>query len=230
VLSAPTDREALYLKACPPIWAQETTLTAELAVRHVNLVPMVLGVRPDENGLLTVEAAGQKLNTLRDRNLYLSLWEYLLTRYGRAQIDYADTPARLPDLGCPDWRVERLLSFIRPFLLDLVPAIAEERRGFPVWQRAELERAATQPEHLCSQLATYTIPDTLHHGDFHSVNIVADGRSCRVVYWAFQAGISHAFFFASVVFEEHNDPAIRARLRDHYLRLWTAFESMDRLC
>jgi hypothetical protein len=50
-----------------------------------------------------------------------------------------------------------------------------------------------------------------------------------VVDWAFQAGVSHAFFFMSVVFEEHVEPNVQSYLRDHYLRLWTDFEPMDRL-
>jgi len=229
VLRAPTTDGTVYLKACPSMWAQEPVLTADLAAHQASLVPAVLAVQAEQCWLLTAEAAGRKLKTLGDRELYLSLWQDLLTDYGQAQLEYARDPSRLRRLGCPDWSVERLSRYVPRFLLDLIPALGEEHPDFPVWSRAELEAATARLERLCSRLAAYNIPDTLHHGDFHSVNILTDGRSCRVVDWAFQAGISHPFFFMSVVFEEHTDPAIRSRLRDHYLRLWTDFEPMNRL-
>jgi hypothetical protein len=228
LLRAPTAKGPLYLKACPSMWPQEPQLTAALAGRYGNVTPIVVAAQPEERWLLTLGFDGQKLNQLGDRDRYLVLWEALLTQFGHMQIEYAHHTEHLTRLGCPDWRLDRLFPFVRRFLLELVPAIDWEGADSP-WSRATLESLAERLEEACESLATYDIPATLHHGDFHSANILTDGASCRVVDWAFQAGIAHPFFFMSVVFEEHVDPPVRTRLRDRYLRLWTDREPMERL-
>jgi hypothetical protein len=226
ILRLDTQQGRLYFKACPPTWPQEPALTCELSLHYPQLIPHVAAIEARERWLLTEAFEGPKLRQIGNRDRYIPLWEQLIEDFGRMQLDYVDRRPQLTSLGCPDWPLVRLAASIDRFLLQEVPFLAGEGDAIPLQQ---LEEAAARLTALCAELMSFRIPDTLHHGDFHSGNILTDGRSCRVVDWAFQSGVAHPFFFLAVVFEEHTDPAIRARLCDLYLRLWTDYEPMHRL-
>ncbi|MEO5951244.1 MAG: phosphotransferase, partial [Chloroflexia bacterium] len=81
---------------------------------------------------------------------------------------------------------------------------------------------------LCDTLSASNLPPTLHHGDFHSGNILCD-QTCVVLDWSGFVGVSHPFLFLSVVSEEHSDPAVLSILLDAYLSAWTAYAPLPTL-
>jgi hypothetical protein len=88
---------------------------------------------------------------------------------------------------------------------------------------------------LCDQLANFSIPQTLHHDDFHDGNIfVQDGRIIFMD-WA-ESAVTHPFFSMQVFLRgvayrlslANNGPEV-LQLRDTYLQQWRDYASADDL-
>jgi hypothetical protein len=225
LLRAPTAAGAAWFKASPPMHAHETALTAYLAERFPDVVPAVLAADSDRAWLLSEEAPGDRLFALKKSGgPYLPLWKELLERVARMQIHFVDRRDELRALGVADWPPDELAAAMDETLdrmaetlgawegrhgdLGAAGAIHAARDRAPALKDAAVELAETGP------------PPSLHHGDFHSANILSDGTGTRVIDWAFQAGIAHPFLFLSVVHEEHRDADARNEVTEAYLTPW----------
>ncbi|HMB71061.1 MAG TPA: phosphotransferase [bacterium] len=225
ILRAPTGRGAAWFKASPPMHAHETALTAYLAERFPQVVPTVLAADPERAWLLSEEAPGDRLFSLKKSGgPYLPLWKDLLERVARMQIQLGDQLDELRALGVAEWPPQR-------FAEEMDEAIDRMAESLGAWEEKHGDLAAAPAiqavrervpalKDAAAELGESGPPPSLHHGDFHSANILSDGTGTRVIDWAFQAGIAHPFFFLSVVFEEHRDPAARAEVTEAYLAPW----------
>lgn len=234
ILRAPTAAGAAWIKASPPMHRQETALTEMMAKRFPDVVPAFVASDPERGWILLEEAPGGRLDGVPDRAVYLDLWKGLLRRMAEIQIELSEETDTLLDAGVPDWRPERLARAMEERLEEMETdltrwsgqafegdapgvAVAAARARLPRWREAAVELAGIGPA------------PSLHHGDFHSANILSDGAQTRVIDWAFQAGIAHPFFFLSVVLEELRDPTERAAAVGAYLEPWRAGHSEERL-
>jgi len=229
ILRVPTTVGDLYFKAAPPLYAHEPTVTQAVAARVPALAPRVLAIETERRWLLMEGIAGVKLNDPSVRGGYLTRWEGILRAFARFQRDDGTRSAPLLALGCPDWRLDVLATLIAP-LLDEAPMLL---RGvpdpLPDAELAGLRSHAPRLRSLCAELAATPIPASLHHGDFHSGNILVTDTACTLIDWAGFVGMTHPFLSLWVPLDEQADDGVRDRLREAYLREWSAYAPLDQL-
>ena len=85
---------------------------------------------------------------------------------------------------------------------------------------------------MCNTLASYSVPQTLVHGDLHPGNIAQAQGKYRFFDWT-DGCISHPFFdLVTLLNLEIMPPNLLAARQDlirFYLELWTAYEPIERL-
>jgi hypothetical protein len=229
ILRVPTTTGVVYFKAAPPLYTYEPVLTKALADAYPARIPSVLAVEATQGWLLMAGVEGVKLRQHPDGAQYLPRWEALLRDMARIQRAYTARVADLAAWGCADLRPAHVATAIDPLLAALPELLAADSPELTSAEVAAVQALAPRLKQMCAALDGYGIPPTLTHGDFHSGNILANDRECRVIDWAGFVGIAHPFCCLAVVFEEHTDPALRAHLRDIYLEGWTDEAPLPRL-
>jgi len=146
----------------------------------------------------------------------------VLAEFGRLQIAAAGRTAELLAMGCQDRRLDRLRAAVDPLLADEL-AMAGVEDGL----RERLRAAGPALKELCSRLAAYRVPETLGHGDLHLANVAGGAAGYLFFDWS-DASVTHPFLDLGDILHEA-DPAIRDRLRDSYLAVWTEYEPIERL-
>jgi hypothetical protein len=202
-----------WFKACAPVQAFEPRLTAALAGRWADRLPVVLA-HHEERAWLLLGDAGERLGFGGGAEPWLSV----LPRYAELQRGEAAHAAEHLGGGVPDRRLA-----IFPALYEAMVA-----RELPI-HSGELARLRAFPPRfgeLCAELAASGVPETIQHDDLHGANIYARDGTPRILDWG-DSCISHAFLTAFVTFlhlEELNglprDDPWFARLRDAYLEPW----------
>jgi len=221
LLNVETDQGTIYFKAVPPIFSQEPLITTEMASLFPDNVPSPLAIRvePAESWMLLRDFAAPVLRGNAQTQQWAEALK-VLCQMQRASV--ADVDALLAR-GCADRRLEQLVEHIDPLLND--PDAVGELKSEEV---EKLKAFAPRLKEMCSQLATYGVPQTLIHGDFHGGNVVAkDGR--HIVFDWTDAAVSHPFFDLPTFLGFDVPAEKREGLAETYLRLWFGFESEDRL-
>ena len=218
-----------YLKAAPPMYAHEPRLTHVLAARYPTLVPQVLAVDAERRWLLMEGIRGVRLDQYPDSARYTSAWMQLLQSFAYMQRDFTAHVDQLLALGCPDWRLDRLATAIDPFFLSLPSILRDGDTALSSAEWQELRAVAPRLKAMCLELDQIGIPPSLHHGDFHSGNILANDTVCKLIDWAGFVGVTHPFLSLWVVFEEHENGHTWERLRDQYLEIWQAYAPPNQL-
>ncbi len=194
--------------------AFEPRLTAQLFARWPDRVPEVLAYDERRAWLLLADA-GRRIADLGNLPRY---WLQVLPLYAELQQgEAAHTDDHLGH-GVPDLRVATLPAFYEELRREGLPLTSDDRDT--------LRKFAPRFEHLCSELASHHLPETIQHDDLHMNNVYRWGKALRVLDWG-DSSISHPF--ASLVptfrfLEERNglapdDPWLD-RVRDAYLEPW----------
>jgi hypothetical protein len=206
--------EVAWFKACQPVQAFEPRLTAQLALRWPDRLPLVLGVDELRAWLLTADA-GVPVGALGNPP---EAWLRALPRYAEVQVgELAHRDEHLAH-GVPGLRLDDLPARYEGFLsrdLPLRPAALAVLRGF----RPRLGR-------LVGELAAAGIGESIQHDDLHLNSLCVRGEELRVIDWG-DTSIAHPFFSLVTTFwflERQNglapaDPWFD-RLRAAYLEPW----------
>ena len=85
---------------------------------------------------------------------------------------------------------------------------------------------------MCHELAAYSIPHTLVHGDLHSGNV--SRKDDKFVYFDWtDACVSHPFFDLSILIDyeapQRDGPLAGHHLLSTYFSVWTEYEPIERL-
>jgi hypothetical protein len=231
VLSAPTSAGEVYFKATAPSLAHEPALTALLARRWPEWLPAVLA-SDSARGWLLLADAGVTLRSLVNSADDLHHWARILPRYAEMQIALAGERDALLALGALDRRLATLPAQYEALLRDTVALRIGLSDGLTADEHARLVAFAPQFAARCAELASYGLPETLHHDDFHDANIfVRDGRYA-LADWG-ESCVAHPFstllvnqrsiaYRLGFLGEENTRPET-TRLRDAYLEPWSAF-------
>jgi hypothetical protein len=191
VLQVPTTGGDLWFKANIPVLAYEAAVVGLLAVRRPDVVPGLLATDVDRGWLLMADG-GERLREIVERERDLGRWLDVLPRYGRLQIDMAESLDRLLGLGLPDRRLETLASQYED-LIGRVDTVTDD-------ESRRLRTLVPTIAELCERVASPGVPETIQHDDLHDGQIfVRDGR-----YLFFDWGdacVSHPFFSMSVTLE-----------------------------
>lgn len=234
VLRVPTDAGALYFKATAPVLAHEPALTKALfAWRPDCMMPLVASDL--DRGWLLMRDAGATLRSLIQSVADLQRWHAILMTYAEVQIELASRADELLALGTFDRRLATLPGQYERLLDDTAMLRIDQADGLTADEYQRLLDLRPEFAAMCDRLAGYSIPETLHHDDFHDANIfVRDGRFVFSD-WG-ESCVAHPFFTLLVTLRgaayrlKLDDVAPElARLRDIYLQPWTHLDSLERL-
>lgn len=234
VLRVDTTDGPLYFKAAAPYFGYEPLLTQLLAELWPMHLPGILSVDTDRHWVL-MEDAGVQLRSLSNVRA-IACWEEVLTLFARMQIESVAHLDVLLACGCPDRRLNMLPQLFENLLADRSAMLIGREGGLTEADYAQLRASAPQIRQMCAELASYKVPEALHHDDFHPGNIMAcDGRDGRYIFfdWA-ESALAHPFYSLIIVLRyaklvlDFEDAAL-VRMRDTYLQAWTIYESMERL-
>jgi hypothetical protein len=222
-LKVPTDQGDYYFKAVPAVFAQEPGITAALSDRYPEYVPAPLGMRslPGEGWMLMPDFKGEVLE-----HISVEQMSEALRNLARMQIDSISRVEELRDAGCADRQLERLAQEVKSLLYD--PAVLE---GLLPEEVERLQGLGSRFQQMCAQLASYGVPQTLLHGDFHGGNLLSRDGKVLIFDWT-DGCIAHPFLDLITAMDNHY-PRFgedeQARMRDAYLAPWVGYESPERL-
>jgi len=226
-----TNAGYFYFKAVPLMFAHEPTLTQALAEKYPENFPTVIALDPERHWMLMKEVNGQ----LWDDVTKIELWENALGTYAQIQIDSAKQSENLLALSCPDRRLDKLVDPIDSLLADTVAMLPNQPEGLSHSDIGRLRALGPQLKSMLAELASYSIPQTLEHGDLWPGQILFRREKPIFIDWS-DSSISHPFFSLNFLSDPPEmqpflarAPNLRKRLYDAYLEPWTSFAPMRKL-
>jgi hypothetical protein len=188
VLRVETSVGVVYFKASFMLFRHEPAVTEALARAVPAHMPEVLATDPDRGWMVVRELAGA--GEALDR----SAWEDAFRALAEVQAAWSGRDAELLALGAQDRRLSALVNEL-PGMIDDASALRE------------LER---RPD----ALASFAIPTTVAHGDFHAWNAVQVDDRVVIYDWS-DACLTHPLFDFATFFQFGGDEA-RPLLVDAY--------------
>jgi hypothetical protein len=228
VLRVPTSTGLLYFKATAPMLMHEPALTQALARWRPDCMPHVLATDL-ERGWILLRDSGESLRSRIQSDQDIWHWHTVLPLYAGLQIELSDRLAELLALGALDRRLATLPGQYEQLLADTDALLIGKPDGLKAEEYDQLRTLVPRFSAECEQLASYGLPETLHHDDFHDANIfVRDGvytfadwgESC-----AAQPFFTLVVMLRSIAYRRGWDEKVPelARLRDIYLEPWTRY-------
>ena len=220
LLRARTTAGAVYFKVASsrPLFAHEPALMRGLSALYPAHIPAPLSIDEERRWMLLAD-----FGAAIGWGASIDVQEEMLLRYGEVQHDAAARVDDLLALGCLDRRLDRLAAQVDPLLEDTAMLAGH----LDAEEIARLGALGPQLKTLCAELASYAVPQTLVHGDLHLGNVARPAGGFLFFDWT-DGCITHPFFDTISVFQV-DDPGMQQRLRDSYLRVWAAYEPLERL-
>jgi len=190
-LRIPTTGGTVWFKANMPGLEHEARLVALLAQRRPDCIPPLLAHDHDSGWMLMADA-GERLRDLVEAERDLSRWRDVLTLYAGVQVDLTADADAIIALGIPDIRLERLAG--------QAEALLDEAGGLEPDVRGRLEAALPEIRELCDELASFGVPATLQHDDFHDAQVYVRDGDYLLLDWG-DACVSHPFFTLAVTLD-----------------------------
>lgn len=202
-----------WFKACAPIQAFESRLTAALAGRWPDRLPDVLA-QDAERGWLLLGDAGERLGFDGGPEPWLDV----LPRYAEIQRGETARAVEHLDGGVPDRRLAAFPALYEAMLARELPLDSGDL--------SRLRAFAPRFNERCAELACRGVPETIQHDDLHGGNVYLRNATPRILDWG-DSCVSHPFITPFVTFlhlEEMSglrvDDPWFPRLRDSYLEPW----------
>lgn len=234
VLRVPVDGGAVFFKGLAASVAGEATLSSALAAWRPDCVLPVLAADPARRMVLlpdggqTVRTAIQAAPDLTHPDL--THWERILPLYAGLQRDMIAHADELLALGALDRRLRSLPGQYERLLDDTSLLRIGEPDGLTPERYDRARRHVPRVREMAEELASYGIPETLEHDDFHDGNIFVQGNDGGQRYLFFDWGdacVSHPFCSLLVTlnsvayrFGLAGDAPEIVQLRDIYLERW----------
>jgi aminoglycoside phosphotransferase (APT) family kinase protein len=220
LIRAETTAGTMYFKASVsmPLFCHEAKMMQTLGALLPQYIPAPIAIDEERHWMLSEDFG----TDLRSNQPDLPTLQRMAKTYAALQIHTTSMLDTLLNSGCLDRRLEVLASQIDELMADedCVAGLSEE-------ERAEWKNSAPTLKALCQTLATYNVPYTLVHGDFHAGNVTLRGDDLLFFDWT-DACVAHPFFDLPVMVNfDAKDNA--TALEDAYLACWTAYEPMERL-
>lgn len=234
VLRVPTNAGNLFFKASARTLAHEPALTESLFQWRPDCMPQVLATDWTRGWMLMVDG-GPTLRSVIKQDRDLNHWHRVLRLYADLQMEMTGRVQELLALGTLDRRLSKLPEQYEALLAD-EPAMRVGRPdGLTSEEYGRLQQLVPAFSSLCQELASFGLPETLHHDDFHDGNIFFQSGRYIFFDWA-ESCVAHPFFTLVVTLRsvgytfdmEADDPRL-SDLRDRYLETWTRYLSPGRL-
>ena len=231
VLRVPTTTGDLYFKSASPAFAYEPVLTASLAKLWPAHLPAVLAVDAERHWMLMQDAGTTLRRSEQGRDVHA--WETMLELFARIQIDSAAHQNQLLSQGCPDRRLDQLPVLFDALLETRAALLIGQKEGLSEEEYERLRGMGPEVRALCAELASYPIPEALHHDDFHDGNIMLKDGRYLFFDWA-ECALAHPFYTMIIVLRYTRyalefSNADLTRLRDAYLAPWTRYAPVELL-
>jgi Phosphotransferase enzyme family len=229
VLRVPTTKGSLYFKAPAPAFEFEPALTAMLNQLMPTQFPSVLVIDGERHWMLMQDAGME----IRDRVDDPALLAEALRHFAEMQISLSPHIEALKATGCPDRRLH-LLPRLYQEVLQATPFLhIDEPKGLPRSQYEQLLAFSPQLREMCDELASYNVPESLHHDDLHTGNILYNGERYVFIDLA-ECCLTHPFCSMFIALRVAKyilkyDEQTLERLRLAYLAPWTRYEPIERL-
>jgi hypothetical protein len=229
VLRVPATTGSLYFKASSSVFAFEPTLTHALHCLVPMYVPKVLVIDGQRHWML-MQDGGKELRSVRHHPVRS---EKALRLYAQMQIDLAAHVETLKAIGCPDQRLHLLPRLYKEILASKPFLLIDTPDELALSEYEQLLAFVPQLQEICEELASYHVPESLHHDDLHSRNILYNDETYIFFDWA-ECYLTHPFCSMFVMLRDakyvlkYDDQTVE-HLRQAYLMAWTHYEPMERL-
>ncbi|HLO15330.1 MAG TPA: phosphotransferase [Anaerolineales bacterium] len=233
VMTVPTGDGMFFFKESNALFAYETVLTDYLARFRSEIFPELLAVDTKRHWML-MRDAGIPLRQFIRSEKSIARWKDVLPIYVSLQKDMAEHTAHLLTLGVMDRRLARLPEIFEGLISDESGMLLDQEDSLTSEEYARLKNYGPAFKQMCEELASFGIPETVHHDDFHDGNIfVRDGR---IIFtdWG-ESAVAHPFFTLVVMMRGiDNSMGVdfspeSKQVRDMYLEHWTSYATMEEL-
>jgi phosphotransferase family enzyme len=237
VLRVPTNEGTLFFKATAEETIYESALTQKLAGWFPDCTPELLAV-DTTRGWMLMRDGGETLRGSIRPTQDVTPWQAVITRYAELQIGLAEYASEILALGIPDHRLAVLPTLFIQLLADETSLMIDQEKGLTSAEWGQLKGMTARFGQICTELASFEIPESLNHGDFHDGNVLLKDGRITFFDWG-DASVTHPFvtlrtFFVSMEIALKLDdyapptPEMTALLNS-YLEQWERFGDKERL-
>ncbi|MBI5352939.1 MAG: hypothetical protein HZB50_09905 [Chloroflexi bacterium] len=233
VMTIPTDKGMFYFKASADIFAHETALTDFLAKFRPEIFPELIAVDLNRHWML-MRDAGLPIRQFIRAEKSIALWEKVLPLYADLQKDLTPHVDELLSLGMMDRRLSKLPALFESLIADKESMLLDTEDSLTTEEYARVKESVNEFSKMCERLASFGIPETIHHDDFHDANIFIRDEQIIFTDWG-ESAITHPFFTLVVIMRSvDNSMGVdfspeAEQVRDMYLQNWTSYAPLDQL-
>jgi hypothetical protein len=233
VMTVPTSDGTLFFKASSALLDYETVLTDYLARFRPEISPELLGIDFKRHWMLMRDAGTPLRHFIRSEKS-IALWRDVLPLYVTLQKDMTNHRTQLLALGVMDRRLAKLPALFEDLIVDKSAMLLDQEESLTSDEYARLKDFGPAFGRMCEKLASFGIPETIHHDDFHDGNIFVRPGKITFTDWG-ESAVTHPFF-TLVVMMRGVDNSIgvdyspeSGLVRDMYLEQWTSHGSLEEL-
>ncbi|MDP3533604.1 MAG: phosphotransferase [Alphaproteobacteria bacterium] len=224
-----TSKGGIFLKSMAKDFSIEPKILLFLSRHITQKVPKIIASNVDLSCFL-MKDCGVPLRTILKKSFNAELYCKALEIYADIQIKTIPYVDKLLMTGVNDWRLKKLSQLYNDFIKQRDMLIVD---GLMPSEIDVLEHLIPKLQILCERLASYTIPETIEHGDFHDNNILIQGDRITINDWG-DTSIAHPFFSIVSVLDsakrnhQLNDK-VCLKLQKMYLAQWKDYGTEDNL-
>lgn len=221
LLRAETTQETFYFKCAIdlPLFGNEPALMQSLGDLYPRWIPKPLAIDAERRWMLAPDFGVMLFFAEPDVHKY----KRVVTEYAQLQRLTSEQVDTLLSVGCLDRRLPILASQIDGLLADRDSCRNFNSEELVIWQNAGDHLRA-----LCDKLASYNVPMTLVHGDFHAGNIAVRGDDILFFDWT-DACLAHPFFDLALLMDGGLSEEEATQSLAAYLSQWESYETPERL-
>jgi hypothetical protein len=231
VYKAKTQKGDYYLKQPSPYFEIEYNILKQLSLGFTGFIPKVIAHDEKLNAFL-MEDAGVPLREILFKEYDLALAQAAIKKYTVIQKFATHLVDDFINIGVDDWRLAELPDGYETFFYEEEFLLNDGLTKEEIKALADLAPLVKQ---RCEILASFKVPESLEHGDFHDNNILVKDDLLTIADWG-DAVIAHPFFsmtsFLSSAERQHHlkkTGKIYKALKQTYLKEWEEYESPERL-
>lgn len=233
VMNVPTSVGTFYFKASASVFAHETALTHYLAKFRPQLFPELIALDLERYWML-MRDSGTPLRHFVRTNKSIARWQDVMPLYVNLQKDLTSHVDELLSLGVIDRRLSKLPVLFETLIADEESMLLDTEDSLTTAEYSRLKKSVPDFTALCEKLASYGIPETIHHDDFHDANIFIKDEQVIFTDWG-ESAIAHPFFTLVVIMRSVDnsfgmDFSPQSELvRDMYLEHWASYAPLEQL-
>jgi hypothetical protein len=234
VMTVPTNAGMLYFKASASIFAHETALTDYLASFQPEIFPSLLAVDTKHHWML-MRDAGTPLRQFIRTEKSIARWKDVLPLYVELQKAMAERTIHLLALGVLDRRLVKLPELFENLIADSSAMLLDQEESLTSEEFARIKNYGPEFARMCERLASFGIPESIHHDDFHDGNIFVQGDGKIILTDWGESAVTHPFFTLVVIMRSVDnsfgtDFSLESEeVRDIYLQHWTSYAPLNEL-